>query len=59
MDIVISLLITFVLIVVNGYFSMAEMALSTAKRPCSSVQARKVMCAVLLPWMLSRTPTAI
>ncbi len=32
MDIVISLLITFVLIVVNGYFSMAEMALSTAKK---------------------------
>lgn len=32
MDIALSILVTFLLTVVNGYFSMSEMALSTARK---------------------------
>lgn len=32
MDIAISIIVTFVLTLANGYFSMSEMAISTAKK---------------------------
>ena len=32
MDIALSIIVTFLLTLVNGYFSMSEMALSTAKK---------------------------
>ena len=49
MDIWVSIVVTFVLVLVNGYFSMSEMAL---------VNARHVLLHTLMPTGAIKTPDA-
>ena len=58
MDIAISIIVTILLTIVNGYFSMSEMALSTAKKVMLDHEAEEGDRRAALAAQMTEDPTA-
>ena len=58
MDIAISIIVTILLTIVNGYFSMSEMALSTAKKVMLDHEAEEGDRKAALAAQMTGDPTA-